>query len=186
MIMNPEGKLLWWKQFKEEAGSVFEPVSYEGKPALAWWQGKVTEAAYGLGEGVIANTAYEPIAHIKAGNGQQADIHELQITPEGQAYIIALEPICLPECNGEHVPVFDDEIQEIDIKTGLVMWDWHAMGHVPLSNSEIAPANGVWDPYHMNSIQPLPEHRVADLDARHLGRVRGRSEHGQDPVGNQP
>ena len=109
---------------------------------------------------MIANTAYEPIAHVKAGNGLQMDIHELYITPEGQAWIIAVEPVCLPECNEEHVPVFDDEIQEIDIKTGLVMWSWHAMGHVPIGNSEIEPANGVFDPYHTNSIQALPEHRV--------------------------
>ena len=99
MILNPEGKLLWWHQLKEEVGADLEPVSYEGKPALAWWQGKVTENAFGLGEGVIANTAYEPIAHIKAGNGLQVDIHELYITPAGQAWIIAVEPVCLPECS---------------------------------------------------------------------------------------
>ncbi len=160
MIMNPEGKLLWWKQFKEEVGSVFEPVSYEGKTALAWWQGKVTEAAYGLGEGVIANTAYEPVAHIKAANGLHADIHELYVTPEGQAYIIAIEPVCMPECNEEHVPVLDDEIQEIDIKTGLVMWSWNALGYVPLSYTEAVVSGGVLDPYHLNSIQALPEHKL--------------------------
>ena len=90
MILNPEGKLLWWNSSKKKSASVFEPVTYEGKTALAWWQGKVTEAAYGLGEGVIANTSYEPVAHIKAANGLHADIHELYITPEGQAYIIAV------------------------------------------------------------------------------------------------
>ncbi len=160
MILNPEGKLLYWRQLKEEVGSIFEPIKYEGKTALAWWQGKVTEAAYGLGEGVIANTAYEPIAYVKAGNGQQADIHELYITPEGQAYIIAVEPVCMPECNEEHVPVLDDEIQEIDIKTGLVMWSWNALGHVPETYTEAVPSGGVFDPYHTNSMQALPEHRL--------------------------
>ncbi len=160
MILNPEGKMVWWHQFTEEVGSVVEPTLYEGKPALQWWQGKVTKNAFGLGEGVIANTSYEPIARIKAGNGLQADIHELYITPDGQAYIIAVEPVCLPECSKEHVPVFDDEIQEIDIKTGLVMWSWHVMGHVPASESEIEPTDGVWDPYHANSLQALPDHDV--------------------------
>jgi len=160
MILNPEGKLVYWHQLKEEAGSVFEPVKYEGKTALAWWQGKVTEAAYGLGEGVIANTAYEPVATVKAGNGLQADIHELEITPEGQAYIIAVEPICQPECNKEHLPLLDDEIQEIDIKTGLVMWSWHALGHVPTTNTEAIVAGGVFDPYHLNSIQAISGNRL--------------------------
>ena len=34
------------------------------------------------------------------------------------------------------------------------------MGHVPDSESEIEPADGVWDPYHTNSVQALPNHRV--------------------------
>ena len=160
MILDPEGKLMWWHQLPEEVGSMDEPITYEGKTALQWWQGKVTVNAFGLGEGVIANSSYEPIAHIKAGNGLQVDIHELYVTPEGQAYIIAVEPVCLPECSKEHPPVFDDEAQEIDIKTGLVMWDWHALGHVPDSETEVPPADGVWDPYHMNSLQALPEHRL--------------------------
>ncbi len=159
-ILNPEGKILYWHQLKEEAGSVFEPITYEGKPALAWWQGKVTEAAYGLGEGVIVNTAYEPVAHVKAGNGLPADIHELYITPQGQAWINAVEPICQPECNEEHVPLLDDEIQEIDIKSGLVMWSWHALGHVPTANTEAITAGGVFDPYHLNSIQAISGNKL--------------------------
>ena len=27
----------------------------------------------------------------------------------------------------------DSVIQEIDVKTGLVMWEWHALGHIPLA-----------------------------------------------------
>jgi hypothetical protein len=26
----------------------------------------------------------------------------------------------------------DSVVQQIDIKTGLVMWEWHALGHIPL------------------------------------------------------
>ena len=31
--------------------------------------------------------------------------------------------------------ITDSVIQEIDIKTGLVMWEWHALGHIPISES---------------------------------------------------
>ena len=31
MILNPEGKLLYWHQFKEEVGSIFEPVPTKAK-----------------------------------------------------------------------------------------------------------------------------------------------------------
>ena len=29
----------------------------------------------------------------------------------------------------------DSVIQEIDVKTGLVMWEWHALGHIPIAES---------------------------------------------------
>ena len=53
----------------------------------------------GEGEGIIANAAYEPIAHIRAGNGQAADIHELQIEPGGSAWLHTYETICKPACD---------------------------------------------------------------------------------------
>ena len=161
MILNPEGKLVWWKQLPENyAASNLELTTYEGKRALAWWQGTATQAAYGNGEGIIANTSYEPIARVAAGNGYEADIHELNITPAGTAYIDVYRPICLPVCSEANPPVISSIVQEIDIKTGLVMWEWHALGHVPIADTEVIPAGGVFDPYHVNAIQPLAENRV--------------------------
>jgi hypothetical protein len=161
MILNPAGKLLWWDQMpKGTVAANLQEATYEGRPALAWWQGVVTETAFGEGEGVIANSSYEPVAHVRAGNGEQADIHELVVTAEGQAWVDTVEPVCLPTCDESHEPVLDAAVQEIDIHTGLVMWEWNALGHIPTDESEVEPANGVWDPYHINSIQPLPEDRV--------------------------
>jgi len=161
MLLNPEGKLQWWHQFpKGVVGSNLEKTTYEGKAAIAWWEGVVTETAFGEGQGVIANSAYEPIAYVKAGNGQQADIHELYITPGGQAWIDTVEPVCQPTCDEEHIPVLEATVQEIDIHTGLVMWEWNAKGHVAESETEVVPANGVFDPYHLNSIQPISGSRV--------------------------
>ncbi len=161
MLLNPEGKLLWWRQLpKGLVGSNLEKTTYEGRPAIAWWQGSVTETAYGLGEGVIANSAYEPVAHVKAGNGLSMDIHELWITPQGQAWIDAVEPVCEPVCDESHPPILDYVAQEIDINTGMVMWEWSPLGHVPLSETEAVPANGAFDPYHLNSIEPIAGDKV--------------------------
>jgi hypothetical protein len=48
----------------------------------------------------------------------------------------------------------DSVIQEIDIKTGLVMFEWHALDHVSLGDSYFTPKSQgfVFDPYHMNSV----------------------------------
>jgi hypothetical protein len=49
-------------------------------------------------------------------------------------------------------------VQEIDIRTGLVMFEWHALGHVPLSASHLAPLadpTAVYDYFHINRVQRL-------------------------------
>src|SRR5262249_55637983 len=53
--------------------------------------------------------------------------------------------------------------QEVDVKTGLVMFEWHALGHVPLSASysKAHPQRGsVWDWFHINSIDLGPDQNI--------------------------
>ena len=46
-------------------------------------------------------------------------------------------------------------IQELDIRTNQVLWEWHALGHVPLRASHLAYHGGRYDFFHLNSIQQL-------------------------------
>ena len=74
------------------------------------------------------------------------------VTNKGDAWMIAASPVSLP---GLGRPVIDSVVQEIDIKTGLVLFEWHALDHVALSESYKYTANQpghVVDPYHLNSI----------------------------------
>ena len=49
-------------------------------------------------------------------------------------------------------PLIDSVVQEIDIKTGLVLFEWHALDHV-LSRLFLRTERRVGvDPYHLNSI----------------------------------
>jgi hypothetical protein len=58
-------------------------------------------------------------------------------------------------------------IQEVDIKTGHVLWEWHALGHVPLSSSYVKPSDTrPFDFFHLNSIQQLPDGNLL-ISARH-------------------
>ena len=47
-------------------------------------------------------------------------------------------------------------IQQIDIHTGLVMWEWHSLGHVDVSRVLLQTprdrAAGVYDYFHINSL----------------------------------
>ena len=78
------------------------------------------------------------IATVHAGNGLDTDLHEFLVTPQGQAYIIALAPVHLP---GYAREVMDAQVQEIDIATGLVMFSWGALDHIPLSTSSSVPSS---------------------------------------------
>ena len=48
---------------------------------------------FGQGEEIVMNTHYQVIAHVRAGNGLKADLHEFQIGPRDTAYVTAYNPI---------------------------------------------------------------------------------------------
>ena len=58
-------------------------------------------------------------------------------------------------------------MQEIDIKTGLVMWEWHALGHISARRiaQPVARDSYPWDYVHINSVDPGPADDVL-LSAR--------------------
>jgi hypothetical protein len=160
MILEPNGSLVWFKALPRYTSATnFRVQEYLGKPVLTWWQGRIIVHGFGRGEGVIANGAYDDIAHVRAGNGHQADLHEFQLTPQGTALLTSYYPIL---CNISSVggPSYggltDGVFQEIDVKTGLVMYEWTSVAHVPLSDSyEQASRSSTrypFDFFHINSI----------------------------------
>jgi len=161
MISEQNGALVWFHPLPANVSATnFQVQTYEGRPVLTWWQGRILEVGFGQGEDVIYDTSYQPVAYVHAGNGYHADLHEIRLTPEGTAWIDAFDPIHmdLSRYHGASNGIVNDSVvQEIDIKTGLVMWEWHAIGHIPLSESHSAAssrASSPWDYVHINSIDP--------------------------------
>jgi hypothetical protein len=160
MISEQNGSLVWFHPVpKDDSATNFQVQQYEGKPVLTWWQGRILEVGFGQGEDVIYNTSYQHVATIYAGNGYHADLHVIKITPQGTAWIDVFDPIHmnLSSAHGESNGVLTDSVvEEVDIKTGLVMWEWHALGHVALSesNNPAPKASYPWDYVHINSISP--------------------------------
>jgi Arylsulfotransferase (ASST) len=159
MIAEEDGTLVWFHPLPAgEESTDFEVQQYEGKPALTWWQGRILKVGFGQGEDVVYNSSYKRIASVRAGNGYRADLHQFRLTPQGTAWIDEFDPIKLnmASLHGAGGVLTDSVVQEIDVKTGLVMWEWHALGHIPLSDSyNPIPHNGnPWDYIHVNSIDP--------------------------------
>jgi hypothetical protein len=188
MITDQSGNLVWFHPLPAaEAATNFGVQRYAGKPVLVWWQGRILGIGFGQGEDVLYDSSYQQVASVRAGNGYSADLHEIRLTPEGTAWIDVFDPIHM-NLSGVHSSagmITDSVIQEIDIKTGLVMWEWHALGHIPIAESNNpAPAGAYpWDYVHINSADPGPTGDVL-LSARntwalydvdiHSGGVRWR------------
>ncbi|HTU78465.1 MAG TPA: arylsulfotransferase family protein [Solirubrobacteraceae bacterium] len=160
MIAEQNGGLVWFHPLPAgwEATNL-QVQTYEGKPVLTWWQGRILEVGFGQGEDEIYNSDYQHVATVRAGNGYHADLHEIRLTSEGTAWIDAFDPIYanLSRAHGAADGVLTDSvIQEIDVKTGLVMWEWHALGHIPIAESHNPPPTSSypWDYVHINSISP--------------------------------
>lgn len=160
MITDQSGNLIWFHPLpSNDTATNFKVAQYGGKPVLTWWQGKILELGFGQGEWILDNSAYEQIGTVRAGNGYKADLHEIRITPEGTAWIDMFDPIYM-NLSAEHGfsngVLTDSVVEEVDIKTGLVMWEWHALGHIPISESHnaVPKANYPWDYVHINSIDP--------------------------------
>lgn len=159
MIFDSAGNLLWFHALPSgQDAAALQTQVYEGKNDLTWWQGRTISPGYGLGEDVIANANYKTVAVVRAGNGLQADEHEFQLIPQGAAYILAYSPVRanLSSAGGPaHGIALEGVIQEIDIHTGLVMWEWHSLAHVGLAQSYSTPsttATTPFDYFHIDSL----------------------------------
>ncbi len=162
MIFDNAGNLVWFRSVAAgQDATDFRTQTYRGKPALTWWQGRTLQFGFGVGEDVIANANYKTVAVVRAGNGLQADEHEFTLTPEGSAYVLAYSPVqtSLASAGGPAGGLaLDGVIQRIDIHTGLVMWEWHSIGHVDVSESYSklpGLATNAYDYFHVNSLEPL-------------------------------
>jgi hypothetical protein len=160
MITEQNGNLVWFHPLPAgEQATNFQVQRYQGKPVLTWWQGRIIQVGFGEGEDVLYDSSYQHLATVRAGNGYHADLHEIRLTPQGTAWIDIFDPIHmnLASARGSSKGVLTDSVlQEIDVKTGLVMWEWHTLGHIPLSESYNPPQHSSypWDYAHLNSADP--------------------------------
>lgn len=208
MIFESSGRLIWFQRPPNPnwGAADLRVQSYEGHPDLVFWQGEINTLGFGVGEDVILNSAYRQVAAIHGGNGLAADLHEAQLI-EGEhgaaALITAYQPVrvSLPASarrskahlaapggagpgagagGTRFVTVIDSAVQEIDVRTGLVIWEWHGLGRVPISETHVAMsgkgAGGPIDYLHVDSLQQLAGGKLL-IGARNAWAVYAISQH---------
>jgi len=166
LIVDDSGQPVWFHPLRKETMDAFnlEVQSYKGEKVLTWWEGHHT--GFGQGEYVILDHSYREIARFGAGNGYEGDHHEFLITPEDTALITIYSevPWDLSYIGGPtNSAVLDGIVQEVDIETGEVLFEWHSLEHVALEESYYEPPPDLktsFDYFHINSIDVY--------DAEHL------------------
>jgi hypothetical protein len=159
IILDSSGRLLWFRPINGFATNL-QVQRYLGQPVLTWFQ--QTGGNRATNEDVVMNRSYDVVAAVHGVEGYVPDEHEFQLGSNGTAWIDAYTQTRsdLTSVGGpSNGVVMDGMIQERDVRTGQLLWEWHALGHIPLSASFIrAPTSTApYDYFHINSIQELPK-----------------------------
>jgi hypothetical protein len=158
MILDGEGRPVWLRPVRSEAKDAmdFKVQRYKGEPVLTWWQG--THGGWGRGKYLILDSSYQEVARVRAGNGLEGDHHEFLITRRDTALFTIYSRVLmdLSHLGGpEEGAVMDGIVQEVDIGTGEVLFEWHSLEHVGLEESPFGPRPGLEDAhdyFHINSV----------------------------------
>ncbi len=160
MIMDGSGNLVWYHPLpKGQEATDLRVRTYKGRPVLTFWQGESTHG-HGAGKGIIMDRSYQVVGTVSAGNGYDADLHEFLLEPDGTAWVTAYAkvPADLSAQGGpDDAPVYDGIVQQIDVATGNVLFEWHSLDHVALSASKVdydKTDADAYDYFHVNSIEP--------------------------------
>jgi EmrB/QacA subfamily drug resistance transporter len=159
LILNRHLRPVWFEPVPESVvASNLSLQTYEGRPALAWWQGVVTKTGQTeSGEYVVVDQHYRPVARLKGADGWVLTLHELLIKGE-HAWVTANKNLAadLSKYGGAYNgAMIDSAVQEYNLKTGKLLRTWDALDRIPLNDSYATlPTNGFpWDAYHVNSVQ---------------------------------
>jgi hypothetical protein len=177
LIVDNGGEPVWFHPLQgdeEKDAFNFEVQTYKGEKVLTWWEGHHT--GFGQGEYVICDHSYREIKRVRAGNGYEGDHHEFLISPQDTALITIYSkvPWDLSYLGGPaDSAVLDGIVQEVDIGTGEVLFEWHSIEHVALEESYFEPPPDLktsFDYFHINSIDVYDDEHLL-ISARRTSTV---------------
>ncbi|HEX4109321.1 MAG TPA: arylsulfotransferase family protein [Solirubrobacteraceae bacterium] len=165
LIFDNTGQPVWFDPLPHGVSATDLRVQQLGsQPVLTWWQGGVLPQGFGEGQDMIANSAYQVVQVVHAGNGDSADLHDFELQPDNVALVTVYKALrCDLSGHGgsSTSAVTDSGFQEIDLKTGLVRREWDSLDHVPLSYTETTASGAdlTWpfDFFHLNSLDAEPD-----------------------------
>ncbi len=181
LILDSAGNPVWFRPLRSTdlMNSDFRTQMLDGRPVLTFWQGTIASpsTATNLPPGspepgacfYIYDNHYRLVGTLTPKDGWAADVHEFLLTAQGDALYISTKtvPMDLTAYGGpSNGSVNDEEVQEVDLATGKLVFTWDELEHVSLSDSEVPASSAdasdgyVWDAFHMNSLEQGPQNQV--------------------------
>ncbi len=160
-IFDSQGRLVWFQPVATEQALNFAVVPYQGADALAWFEGTVDgDTGIGAGSFVLADAQYQVMKRVQGGGGAPLDLHEFSVTPDGNSVLVALyagRTMDMTARGGLSDQVVSDSVlQEIDLASGDVLFEWHSLDHIGVDESVLFPPKDPgkgYDPFHLNSAE---------------------------------
>ncbi|SNY58352.1 arylsulfotransferase family protein [Paractinoplanes atraurantiacus] len=183
LMVDQAGSPVWFRQTPPPAtvSIDFKVQQYRKQPVLTWWEGTIGGTGgqgVGQGEFVIADRSYREITRVRAAGTEQADQHDLIITPQDTALFWVYDPKAydLTSIGGPKDGVLHDGVlQEIDIATGRKLFEWRSSDHVGVDESYAPLPQGdsahlPYDYFHANSVGLAADGDLI-ISARHTWAV---------------
>jgi hypothetical protein len=154
-IVDNNGDPIWFLPLETVVAQDFRVQTYRGSNVLTWYEGPAGDT-YG-GTCVIYDSAYRELKRVRAGHRYSCDMHEFLITSRGTALLSIYNEVTtdLSSIGGPtRGLVVEGIVQEIDIDSQRVLFEWHSLDHVGLDESyrtDVTSAGNI-DYFHLNSI----------------------------------
>jgi Arylsulfotransferase (ASST) len=175
LVLNAALQPIWSHPVGTDVTSTnLRQQTYQGKPVLSWWQGVVTNSGVSTsGQVDVVNQDYRTVATLEAQAPWIISVHDAVISGS-DIWVTSYRnvPEDLSAFGGPVTgTVYDSGVQKYDLKTGKLLYTWDALNpgatpNIPLSDSEqpapaaATPAATLWDAYHLNSVQLLPDDKI--------------------------
>jgi hypothetical protein len=149
LILDNRGRVVWFLPLNTHGVTDFRVQHYRGRPVLTWWHGRPDKGGGDSGYSIY-DASYRLVRHVEPGHGLLGDIHEFMITPRNTALMTVSRKV---RVKGRRV--LEGGLQELDIATGRVLFEWHSIDHVRLVESYYRlpkDPGKIYDYFHINSI----------------------------------
>src|SRR6266540_4093589 len=149
LIVDNYGNVAWFLPVETRGVTDFRVQRYQGRRVLTWWRSR-SEDGDDVGRYSIYDSSYRLVKHVRPGNELTGDMHEFVITSRNTALMTLSHRVSVKGRS-----VLEGALQELDLRTGRVVFEWHSIDHVRLVESYYRlPGNPdrVYDYFHINSI----------------------------------